>query len=1022
MEKRKNALLKDFYMEIRKSMGRFLSIFFIVALGVSLFAGIKATEPDMRLSGDAYVDENKLMDVKVMSTYGLTDEDVDVIGRLPSIDMVEGAYSVDVLCKAGEDMEVLHVMSETENMNFVTIEEGRLPRGINECLLDQDFMESSGYKVGDVIRFETGTDADLTDTLDIVEFTIVGSGSSPLYFALDRGSSTIGNGSVSGFAVVHPSAFCLDVYTEIFATVDGAEEVLAFSDEYDELVDKAIEQIQLIQNVRCEVRRDELAENAQLEIDSARKELNSKKSEAEDEISKNEAELNEAELEVKLSKIQVEQGKTEIASAKAELETSKQQLEQIKSAYSQAISELEKQKKSLEEQLKTVEDSIGQTHLQESIDQLKESLSSLEQQIDSVTKKFDDQIVAAEKEIADGEKLLLEKEAELQEAEKQLKEAEAKISDGKTQIEDAKTELETQIQEGEDKLAEAQEEVSELELPVWYVFDRSFIPEYSGYGDNADRIAALAIVFPSIFFLVAALISLTTMTRMIEEQRVQIGTLKALGYSKRAIMMKYICYALLATVGGSLFGVLVGEKIFPYVIIVAYKIMYIHIPQVLVPYHWGYGLAATGIAVACTGVATMVACYKELMAQPAVLMRPEAPKVGKRTWIERIPFLWKHLNFTWKSSLRNLFRYKKRFFMTLLGIGGCMGLLLVGFGLRDSITIVGDYQYSDLQTYDASVYISEDMEDETKAELETYLTENADVVGFTNVRMASMTAQNDDEKVDVYLTVIGDVENADDFFVYQNRVSKKTYKLTNEGVILAEKTANMLGVNVGDTFVLSEDGKNEKKVEVTAICENYVGHYVYMTVELFEELYDKVPFYNSLLIKSDVEIDQLEKIGEEILKYDHILNVQYTSNLSSQLDGMLGALDQVMIVLIVVAGMLSFVVLYNLNNININERRRELATLKVLGFYDMEVATYVYRENILLTILGAIAGCGIGKFLHLFTIKTVEVDAAMFGREISLTSYVICALITCGFSMFVNWIMYFKLQKINMVESLKSVE
>ena len=1029
MKKRKNALLKDFYMEIRKSMGRFLSIFFIVALGVSLFAGIKATEPDMRLSGDAYVDENKLMDVKVMSTYGLTDEDVDVIGRLPAIDTVEGAYSVDVLCKSGEDMEVLHVMSHTDSMNNVTIEEGRLPNAIDECLVDQDFLESSGYKIGDIITFESGTDADLTDTLDGVEFEIVGSGNSPLYFSLDRGSSTIGNGSVSGFVVVDSSAFCLDVYTEIFATVDGAEDVMAFTEEYDELIDKAIEQIQLIQNVRCEVRRDEVAENAQLEIDAARNELNTKKAEAENEISKNETELKDAELEIKLSKIQIEQGKTEIASAKAELESSKQQMESIKSAYTQAMTELETQKKSLEDQitdlekqLEDVEDLTQQANLQASIARLKASVASLEQQIQTATKEFDDQIATAEKEIADGEQLLQEKEAELQKAEQQLKEAEAEIESGKTQIEDAKTEMETQIQEGEDELTKAEEEVSNIDLPTWYVFDRSSIPEYSGYGDNADRMAALAIVFPSIFFLVAALISLTTMTRMIEEQRVQIGTLKALGYSKAAIMMKYICYALLATVGGSLFGVLVGEKLFPYVIIVAYKIIYVHIPQVLIPYHWGYGFAATGIAVACTGIATLIACYKELMAQPAVLMRPEAPKVGKRTFIEKIPFLWKHLNFSWKSSLRNLFRYKKRFFMTLFGIGGCMGLLLVGYGLRDSITSVGTYQYEDLQLYDASVFISDDMEETTRAELDTYLDENDDVKKYANVRMESITAQNDDEEVDVYLTVIEDVEHVEDFFTYRDRRSKKKYELTNEGIILTEKTADMLGVKVGDKILLSEDGKNEQKVEITAICENYASHFVYMTSELYEKLYGEAPIYNNLLIKSDVEIGELEKIGERILKFDDILNVQYTANLSSQLDDMLGALDQVMIVLIIVAGMLSFVVLYNLNNINITERRRELATLKVLGFYDMEVANYVYRENILLTVLGAVCGCGIGKFLHLFTIKTVEVDVAMFGREISLTSYVICALITCGFSAFVNWIMYFKLRKINMVESLKSVE
>lgn len=1028
MKKRKNALRKDFYMEIRKSMGRFLSIFFIVALGVSLFAGIRATEPDMRLSGDAYVDENKLMDIKVVSTYGLTEEDVDVISRLPAIDAVEGAYSIDALCKSGDNMKVLHVMSETESMNLITVEAGRLPETSNECLLDQDFMESSGYKIGDFIELEPGTSADLTETLGTTSFQIVGSGNSPCYFSLDRGSSTIGNGVVSGFMIVSPEAFVLDVYTEIFATVDGAEDVLAFSEEYDALVEKAIEQIQLVQNVRCEVRRDELAESAQLEIDAARNELNEKQEEAENEISVNEDKLQDADLEIKLAKLQIESGKAEIESAKAELETAKLELEESTKLYKQAMTSLEEQRQSIESQLTELEarlenlDETQQANAKQLIESLRGTLNNLNEQIHSATAEFDAEIAAGEKQIAEAEALLKEKEQELLKAERELQESEKAIESGKAELEDAKQEMQDQIASGREEIDNAEQEISKIELPTWYVFDRSSIPEYSGYGDNAERIAALAIVFPSIFFLVAALISLTTMTRMVEEQRVQIGTLKALGYSKAAIMKKYLGYALTATIGGSLFGVLVGEKLFPYVIIVAYKIMYIHIPHVLVPYHWGYGIAATLIAVACTGVATFVACYKELMAQPAVLMRPEAPKVGKRTWIEKIPFLWKHLNFTWKSSLRNLFRYKKRFFMTLFGIGGCMGLLLVGYGLRDSITSVAAYQYGDLQLYDASVFLSEDMDDETKAELETYLNNNKDISTYTSVRMSSITTKNDDNEVDAYLTVIDDVEHVEEFFVYRDRVSKKEYEISDEGVILAEKTAKMLGVKAGDTMLISEEGMDAKKVKVTAICENYMGHYVYMTSSMYKDFYGEEPFCNNLLIKSDLEIEELQKVGEEILKYDDILNVQYTANLSTQLNDMLGALDQVMIVLIVVAGMLSFVVLYNLNNININERRRELATLKVLGFYDGEVATYVYRENILLTLIGTVVGCGIGKFLHLFTITTVEVDAAMFGRDIFPMSYLIGALFTIGFSALVNWIMYFKLKKINMVESLKSVE
>jgi len=1015
-------------VEIRKSLGRFLSIFFIVALGVSLFVGIRATEPDMRLSGDAYVDENNLMDIKVVSTFGLTEEDVDVIERLPAIEQAKGAYSVDVLCGVKEDKKVLHVMSYTKDMNLITVEEGRLPNGIDECLVDQDFLEMSGYKIGDTLTLESGTDADLSETLDETEYKIVGSGNSPCYFALDRGSSTIGNGSVSGFVVVSPSAFALDVYTEVFALVDGAKDVMAFTDEYDELVNEGIEQIQLVQNVRCEVRRDDLAESAMLEIDAARNELNEKKSEAEKEISENENKLNNAEVDIKIGKAQIETGKAEIEKGKKELDEGKIQLEQIKSAYSQTMSELEKEKNSLEEEIANLEaqvegmDPAQQVEAQATIARLKATVKNLESRMETLSKQYEVEIAKAEREIIDGEALLQQKEAELQKAERELLAGEKELESGKEEIDSAKQELDTQIAEGEAEIDKTEEEVSEMELPTWYVFDRSSIPEYTGYGDNAERIAALSVVFPSIFFLVAALISLTTMTRMVEEQRVQIGTLKALGYSNKAIMGKYLGYALLATGGGSIFGVLVGEKIFPYVIIVAYKIMYVHIPHVLIPYHWGYGIVATVIAIGCTGLATMMACYKEVVAQPAVLMRPEARTVGKRTWIEKIPFLWKHLSFSWKSSLRNLFRYKKRFFMTLIGIGGCMGLLIVGYGLRDSITSVAKIQYDDLQTYEASVYMSDDMEEETRKELETYLDQNKNVFAHTSVHMSSITTQHEDEEVDAYLTVISDMDLVEQFYVYRNRVSKERYELSDEGIIISEKTAKMLGAKEGDTIILSEDGMNEQKVKIHAICENYVSHYVYMSDALYQKIYKEEAFRNNLLIKTDAKMKDLEKIGEKILTYDSILNVQYTENLSAQLDDMLTALDSVMIVLIIVAGMLSFVVLYNLNNINITERRRELATLKVLGFHDMEVAMYVYRENILLTLLGALVGCGIGKFLHHFTITTVEVDMAMFGRVIYPSSYLIAALFTIGFSAFVNWMMFFKLKKINMVESLKSVE
>ncbi len=1040
-------------------MGRFLSIFFIVALGVSLFVGIASTEPDMILSGDAYADENKLMDIKVVSTYGLTENDLDVIGRLPAIENVVGSYSTDVLCKAGENMSVMHVMSQTEGMNLVTVIDGRMPKNEKECLVDRDFLEATEYEIGDTIELVSGTDAELTETLKYTELEIVGSGDTALYFSFDRGSSTIGNGTVAAFMIVPEKSFSLEVYTEIYATVDGAEDVQAFTDEYDELIDKALEQIELIQNARCEVRRDELAKEAQLQIDDARNELNEKKKEAEELISENEQKLEAAELELSLGKLQIESGKAQIESAKAQIESGKAQiesgkaeleagraeLEESKALYEQIVGPLREEKAKIDAKILEWEAKIEELEgeakeiAQKTIDSLRSTIDKIEAEISSITETFEAEFAAGEQQIIEAEALLKEKEAELIAAEKELLEQERKllaseseitageneIAAGKEEIENAKDEMETQIADGEAEIDKAEDEINDLELPIWYVFDRSSIPEYTGYGDNAARIAALSIVFPSIFFLVAALISLTTMTRMVEEQRVQIGTLKALGYSDFSIMKKYLNYALAATLGGSIFGVLAGEKLFPFVIISAYhQTVYTHISKVVLPYQWGYAIAATIVAVLCTGGAAISSCYKELLAQPAILMRPEAPKIGKRTLIEKIPFLWKHLNFSWKSSLRNLFRYKKRFFMTLFGIGGCMGLLMVGFGLRDSISSIAAYQYGELQLYDNSIFINDTIETEEREKLEAYLNGNDEIEAFMNASMSSITVQHDEEELDGYLVVVEESEELDKFFIYRDRKTKEHYELNDDGIIISEKTAKMIGAKVGNTIQLSEEGKNEKKVEIVEICENYMGHYIYMTEDLYEEVYGEVPFFNNVLVraKEGVSQKQIEKIGEEILEFDDILNVQYTANLSSQLNDMLVALDQVMVLIIIVAGMLSFVVLYNLNNINITERRRELATLKVLGFFDLEVANYVYRENIMLTLFGVLVGCGIGKFLHYFTVTTVEVDMAMFGREVSLMSYLICAAFTIGFSAFVNWIMYFKLKKINMVESLKSVE
>lgn len=566
-------------------------------------------------------------------------------------------------------------------------------------------------------------------------------------------------------------------------------------------------------------------------------------------------------------------------------------------------------------------------------------------------------------------------------------------------------------------------EINKIENAQWYVQDRSALPEYTGFGDNADRIRAIAKVFPILFFIVAALISLTTMTRMVEEQRTQIGTLKALGYGKLSIAGKYLNYALLATVGGSIFGVLFGEKVFPYIIVTAYKIMYTHVPDVVIPYNWEYGIMAAGAAILCTGLATLLACYKELASQPAVLMRPPAPKQGKRVFLERIPFIWKHLSFIWKSTIRNLIRYKKRFFMTVFGIGGCMALMIVGFGLRDSIFAIGKLQYGELQLYDGMVILNTDAEEEDRKEPAKYLSSEKEVSDIMEGYSKRVTISKGKEEQEVYLSVPSDLEKNKEFQVFRNRITKKEFELEKNSVILTEKAAQLLDVEKGDKIVLEDKDEKQAELQVTDICENYMEHYLYISPETYREIYGEDMEPNTVYFKmKNFNEKGVKEIGENILDKRGALNVTYTYNIQGQLDDMLESLDIVIVVLIISAGLLAFVVLYNLNNINITERKRELATIKVLGFYDKEVSAYVLRENILLTIIGVVVGIALGSILHRFVIVTVEIDSVMFTRIIENISFVLSAALTCMFSFLVNAVMYFKLKKIDMVESLKSVE
>jgi putative ABC transport system permease protein len=1354
------ALRKEFWMEIRKSKSRFISILLIVALGVAFFSGIQASSPDMRYSGDAYYDESSLMDIKVVGTMGLTSDDVSSIESIDGIESAEGAWSTDVMCGEGQKQKVLHIESINDAVNKLDVQEGRLPEKSGEIFLDSTFASANEYKVGDKVALREDGDSTLLVT---AEYTVVGTGRSPLYISFNRGNTTLGTGEVNGFGYVLPEDFDQEIYTQIYVTVHGAKGLTSYTDGYENLIAKIKGRVENIADDRCQIRLAAVKADAQEEIDDAQKKLDDGKKEADEkladakeELDKGEKDLEDGRQEYEDGKSQLEDAKTELAdgkkqledakteladgktqledakaqladgksqleSAKSQLSSSKSQLDtarsqlddgwsqvnaakaqladgqaQLDSAQKQVTSglaELEENQKTLDENKAKLADgkaqlevgeqqleaakqtlttkqseldqskaeiiagqqqiestrtqlnaqkqqitdglsqvSVGEAQLQEGISALESAkaqltelqsqlatvrasynaalenpdasqeeidilaaqVSALEEQEAAVTQQIQaseaqiesqrqqlaatrselesglaavedglsqlsqkeselnaglEQITAGqaqidagwiqiqeqentlaaskaeieageqelekgqkqlkaakkklnkaqkeidsnaetlaagqaeldanvaklndseaqyasgleqynsgarqiaeneakltsgeqeiaeneakladgekeiadnEKKLADGEKEITDNEKKLQDAVKDLKKGEKDLADGKKEYEDAKKDAEDEIAENQQKLDDAKKELEDLEMPEWMVTDREELPEYTDYGDNADRLRNIGQVFPVIFFLVAALISLTTMTRMVEEQRTQIGTLKALGYKKSAIAAKYICYAFFATLLGSVLGMLIGEKIIPYIIITAYGIMYHNVANTIsIDYQPGFALIASAASVVCTVGATLFASGKELQETPASLMRPPAPKEGKRVLLERLTFIWKHLSFSWKSTIRNLFRYKKRLIMTVFGIAGSMGLMLVGFGIQDSISDIAAIQYRELQHYDGMVIEDSDATEEEHAELFEYMKENEQIAHCNRVQMTKISAPKGSSSVSIYLFVPESLSEFAKDVTLKNRITGETYELTDEGAAISEKTASLLGLKVGDMIPLKK-GDKEYKVRVAVITENYMSHYLYMTPRVYEQTFGEMPEYENIVFTMQEDCkDDLEMAGTRILANPGALSISYTSSLASQVDRMLSTLDAVILVLIVSAGMLAFVVLYNLNNINITERQRELATLKVLGFYDGEVSQYVLRENVILTVLGIMFGAVFGILIHRYVITTVEVDAVMFGRNIKPLSFLYSGILTSIFSIVVNGVMHFKLKTIDMVESLKSVE
>ena len=1073
----KNAMLKNAFAEMKKTKSRFLSIFGIIAIGTGFFAGLLQSAPAMKVSSDHYYDRTSLSDIRLVSTYGFDDNDIDALKKgLPDVDVYPGYFTDAYVNTDSGEKKVARVYSldktgENNPYSSLQIVDGRLPEKENECVIDSGKLLAH-YKVGDKLTLCGDEDTDIDGTLSVKEFTIVGKFASPMYISdAERGNTTIGSGSVYMICYIPESCFKTEVYTQVMINSDELKQYSCYSDEYEDARDALEKKIQKIADVREEERFDEIAGDAKKAtkdvLDSTKKKLDETKLQLEagkktlDEsyiqLVTAKIQLENADSQLKSSKAQLDDANTKITSQQAIINTSRETLEDsykkgniTKEAYNAGIklldssqAELDKQKKQYESGLEQYNDGLkqyndgklqyeigyakyedGKKQYEDGYSQYTSGLAQYESakaQYDAGKAQYD----AGYAQYASGKAKYDSGKAEYDknyaDYEKGLKE----YNEGKTALETAKTDADKQFADAQKKIDDGREKLEKTSRPEWYLFTRDDNPGYSEYGQNAERIGNIAMVFPLFFVMVAALVCLTTMTRMVEEQRTQIGTLKALGYKNGAIIFKYLLYALTAATAGALSGMLVGMKIFPAIIITAYGMMYV-IPDILLPYDYILMICTAGVSVLLTAVTVYFSCGGILHDCPAALMRPKTPKSGKKILLERIGFIWNRLSFSYKVTMRNIFRYKRRMLMTIVGIAGCTALVLTGFGVYDSVNDILQKQFGEISNYTGITAYDNTVTDEQTAKIEKML-ERYDCEG-NRIYQKQITVYNGKKSTEAYIFGGADNETIAQFVTVKDRRTGEQYTVTDDGVIINEKLASLLGgIKKGDTVTIALSETKRVTATVTEICENYAHHYVYITEKLYKELSGEEGLpYNCFFFNSEDGDDMTEsdrdELAQELMKIDGVMGVSFKTSVAGTFSSMLKSLLFVIVVLIVSAGALAFIVLYNLTNININERIREIASLKVLGFYDKEVSMYVFRETVILTLIGTVTGMVFGRFLVDFVVKTAEIDMVMFGRTVHPMSFVFSGLITICFAVIVMLFMHRRLMKVNMVEALKSVE
>ncbi len=1101
---RQKAFNKEIRRSITHSLGRFIAIFAIVALGVGFYAGLQMTAPDMKLAADAFYDDTNLFDIRVVSTMGFSDENVEALSQVEGVEAVQADRETDaegmldgepytfrihsvagMLFEEGQPMpegtandEANDTANDAANdaanstaqpdaveptINQLVVKEGRLPQAPGECVISADRIMSEPVQLGDTITLTQGA-TDLADVLRRTDFTVVGLVTSPYYTSTtEMGSTSVGSGTVEQFMYIPESDFAADYpISEAFVTVADARQLNSSSAEYDAAVAAVMERIEAIAADQEQQRLAALKADAQAELDEARAEYERQRDETNATLDDAKRQLDEAQAQIGASEQRIASGQREYDSGTQQLSQQKAsaqtQMTQAQQKLDDQAAQLATQKEQLTTQRTTLAAQVAQLQqaadanptdqtLQQQLAQAKAGLAQVdaglaqvvqgETQLAAGRQQLEAQRASAQEQMAQAQQKLDQAASQLSSGRQQLASGRADYDAGLAEYQQGRADADAEFAQAEADLAAAQADIDAIETPEWLVMDRSKNYGAESFQMDADRVGNIAAVFPLIFFLVAALVALTTMTRMVDEERMQIGTYKALGYSRSRITSKYLTYAGVASVAGSVAGIALLSFTLPAVIMEAYAVVYV-VPTAGLQLDWPIALIAAGLGVGITLLATTAACLSTLRESPAALMLPPAPKAGKRILLERIRPIWGRLSFLWKVTCRNIFRYKKRLFMTTVGIAGCTALLLTGFGLQDSINDIIDKHFGVLVKHTVVVTEEDDATPEDQALVQQGIQDAGHATASTRVEQESMVvvgggpgadaANPATEDLTADIIVPEDFDQFEQLWLLRNRQSGQTLSLPDEGAVITEKLATENGISVGDNVVVAQKDtmgnatSTTFAIPVTGIAENYVGHAVFLSSQAYERAFGTAPAFHTTFAAISDDQQVRDAFTAAMQQIDGVKTVAYNDETIDSYKTALRSVNMVVVVLILAAAALAFIVLYNLTNINITERMREIATLKVLGFTRGEVQTYIFRETVILSIMGALLGLVLGIFLENFVVVSAEVNQVMFGRDIHPGSFVLAFVLTLVFTALVMLVMRRKLNKVDMVESLKSNE